>query len=117
MEDSKENIIYMIHRLEELSKVNVSNAYKLNTYDRLCELAVNSYELDKKNRKVELKDMVQYFCLWWLSNRKNMRYYTSYEKIGKLLNKNHTTVVHHISKRKPSNFYNQNIACIKDFLM
>jgi hypothetical protein len=95
---------------------NEKARYALNTYDKLCELAVSSYELNQRNRNAALKDRCQYFLLWWMSNRKYMKYYVSYMKIGELLGINHATVIHHVSKRKPTHFYSENIKCIKDFL-
>ena len=115
-----DNLLTFIHRIEsndiKNGKVAVGR-YALNSYDKLCELAVSSYSLDSKYRGAELKDRVQYFLLWWLHNKKNMKYYISYSKIGQLLGIGHATVIHHISHRKPTVNYNANILCIKDFLM
>ena len=87
-----------------------------SSYDVLAELAVSSYELDRKNRKSELKDMVQYFIKWWYSERKKMKKYNTSVAIGKLLNKDHATVLHSLKKRKPTLYYDENTACIRDFL-
>lgn len=103
------------HASEKLG--NEKARYALNTYDKLCELAVSSYELQQRNRNSVLKDRCQYFLLWWMKNRKNMKYYVTYTKIGELLGINHATVIHHVSKRKPTAMYNENIKCLKDFLM
>ena len=90
--------------------------YEVTVYDRLCELAINSYELNKVDRTASLKDKLQYFILWWFNNRGRMKAYNRYSKIAKLLNKNHATIVHHIRRRKPTLFYDINTECIKDFL-
>lgn len=86
-------------------------------YDALLELAVSSYDLRSKSRKMDLKDQMQYLCLWWSRNKHAMKKYTTLEKVGELLGgKDHATVLHHINKRKPSRNYKQNTECIKDFL-
>lgn len=115
-----DNWLTFIHNLESNQIKNGKAAggnYALNSYDKLCELAVSSYELDQKYRGAGLKDRVQYFLLWWLHNKKYMKYYNSYVRIGQLIGVGHATVIHHISHRKPTANYNANIICIKDFLM
>lgn len=87
-----------------------------STYDILAELAVSSYELDKKSRKSELKDQMQYFIKWWFSEKNKMKKYNTSVKIGKLLKKDHATVLHSLKRRKPTIFYDINTACISDFL-
>jgi hypothetical protein len=87
-----------------------------STYDLLAELAVSSYDLDKKSRKADLKDKVQYFVKWWFSEKKKMKKYKSSTAIGKLLKKDHATILHCLHRRKPTIDFDFNTACIKDFL-
>jgi hypothetical protein len=88
----------------------------ITCYDSLLELTVTSYGLDKQNRKVELKDQMQFSILWWHRNRKKFNKYKSVTKFAKLLKKDHTTVVHHYTKRKKSWDWEDNVECIRDFL-
>lgn len=87
-----------------------------STYDILAELAVSSYELDRKSRKAELKDQMQFFIKWWNSEKSKMKMYNTSVKIGQLLKKDHATVLHSLKHRKPTIFYDINTACISDFL-
>lgn len=87
-----------------------------NRYDLLAELAVSAYKLSKKSRKEDLKDRVQFFCLWWKDNKNLMGIYSSTTKLEKLLCLDHTTICHHINHRKPTIFYLDNTKCINDFL-
>jgi hypothetical protein len=85
-------------------------------YDLLCDLVVNSYRLNEKSRKAYLKDRVQFFLRWWIEHRNKMIKYRTYQKIGGLLNVDHTTIVHHLHRRKETLDYIKNTHCIKDFL-
>jgi hypothetical protein len=96
---------------------------KFTGYDHLCELAVSAYDLDTSNRKVEIKDRLHYFLLWWKRNRKYMKKYNSLTAIGGLVKKDHSNVMHYVGKenekeglRKKSAFFEENVECIKDFL-
>jgi len=93
-----------------------SNNVEMTSYDFLCELCVSSYSLDKKSRKADLKDRVQFFILWWNVNKPKMSKYNTLTKMGTLLNADHTTVLHYIKRRKPTIMYEQNVKCINDFL-
>jgi hypothetical protein len=96
--------------------INSQNEIKYSRYDFLCELAISSYKLDKKSRKSELKDTVQFFLLWWEKNKKKMNRYNTYTSIGILMKIDHSTVLHHLRKRKPTAMYTENTRCINDFL-
>jgi len=85
-------------------------------YDFLCELAVSSYKLNKKSRKADLKDTVQFFILWWKKNKKQMKKYNTLVSIAGLLCVDHTTIIHYIKRRKPTIMYEENTKCINDFL-
>jgi hypothetical protein len=95
-----------------------------SNYDKLCELAVSSYDLDSRSRKMDHQDLVTYMCIWWNSNKRFMKKYTSLASIGFILGeRDHASVYHHIrafSERKPgrkvSYKYDENIKSIKDFL-
>lgn len=111
MSDSKE-----ISPWEYWVVKNEPNGGISTSYDLLCDLAINSYGLDERRRHSNLKDMVQYFCLWWDFNRPKMRKYTTLESIGKALGIDHATVLHHIRRRKPTIDFDKNVSCLKDFL-
>jgi len=85
-------------------------------YDLLCEMVISSYALNEKRRHMDLKDRVTYFLKWWQENKNKMLKYKTTTSIGKLLDCDHTTVLHHIHKRKISRDYNKNTSCIKDYL-
>jgi len=85
-------------------------------YDVLSEMAVQSYYLDRKNRKSDLKDRVHCFILWWNKNKPKMKAYNTTISVGRLLNCDHSTVIHYLGKRKPSIMYDENTKCINDFL-
>lgn len=87
-----------------------------SAYDVMCELAVSSYKLDSSSNKQEFQDVLNFFCKWWHKNRYKTNKYRTFTKIAALLKRDHTSVSHHINKRKPSLDYNENVACIKDFL-
>lgn len=88
----------------------------ITSYDLLCDLAISSYGLDEKRRHSDLKDMVQYFCLWWEFNKRKMKRYKTLESIGAALSIDHATVLHHIRRRKPTIDFDKNVSCLKDFL-
>ena len=87
-----------------------------NRMDLLIELAVSSYELDKRSRKAELKDKVQFFIKWWYERRGFMLKYKTLESVAKLMSVDHATVLHHIKRRKPTAMYEENSRCLNDFL-
>jgi hypothetical protein len=85
-------------------------------YDRLIELAVSSYNLGKKTRKMGQKDRVQFIVVWWRDNKEKFFRYNTTTKLGALLNIDHSTVIHHYSLRKKSRRYEEETRCIKDFI-
>jgi hypothetical protein len=85
-------------------------------FDVLCEMAVSSYYLTKKSRKEDLKDRMQFFILWWNTNKDKMYAYKTTTALGGLLHCDHSTILHHIHKRKPTIMYKKNTKCINDFL-
>lgn len=102
---------------------SVKEQRKFTGYDHICELAVSAYKLDTSNRKVEIKDRLHYFLLWWKRNKNYMNKYKSLTAIGGLLKKDHSNVMHYVGKenqkkgiRKKSTEFNENVKCIKDFL-
>lgn len=96
---------------------------KFTGYDHLCELAVSAYNLDISSRKVEIKDRLHYFLLWWKRNRQWMQKYKALTAIGGLVKKDHSNVMHYVGKedekegpRKRSQNFEKHVECIKDFL-
>lgn len=85
-------------------------------FDKIAELAVSSYNLDEKTRYIEHMDQVNFFILWWQKNKGKFNTYFTASAIGRLLKKDHATVLHHCRHRKPSINYKENTSCIKDFL-
>lgn len=88
----------------------------ITSYDLLCELAISSYDLNERRRHAELKDMVQYFILWWNSNKRKTKKYRTLSAIGEALDVDHSTVLHYIRRRKPTINFDKNVECLKDFL-
>jgi chromosomal replication initiation ATPase DnaA len=93
------------------------DAFKdLSDYDKICEMVVHSYNLTHKNRKMDLIDQRQFFIFWWKENERRMKKYNTYTAIARLLKQDHATILHLLRKRKKSLDYDDNVACIKDFL-
>ena len=86
------------------------------SYDILCEMAVSSYYLNKRSRKADLKDRVHCFLIWWTKNKRLMKSYNTTTTIGRLLNVDHSTVIHMLKRRKQTIMYEDNTKCISDFL-
>ena len=89
---------------------------EITCYDYVLELAVRSYNLNKKSRKQELKDKVQFTLTWWHINKKCFNKYKSVTKVGQLFNMHHTNIVHHYKHRKKSSVWDKSTECISDFL-
>jgi phage head maturation protease len=98
--------------------LNNGHVKGLTAYDRLLELAVNSYDIRSKNRKQKRMDIKHYLILWWVENREKGSFatYTSTTRLGELINADHSTVLHFIHHRKKTINYEKNVECIKDFL-
>jgi len=92
------------------------NSNKAFYYDRLLELAVSSYDLDKKTRKMGHKDRVQFVLVWWFDNKNKFYKYQTLVSVAKLFKITHGTVIHHYSRRKPSRYYERETECVKDFI-
>lgn len=99
-----------------IENLQISSERRLSVYDRLCELAVSQYNLDQRGRKMDFKDRCQFFFRWWFQNKSKMFFYSSYSEIGRLCKIDHATVIHHVRVRTPSLDFEDNTACIKDFL-
>lgn len=99
-----------------------------SAYDKICERVVDAYEINTKCRKVEHKDRLHFFLLWWWRNKRYMKDYSSKSSIAKLIKKDHATIIHYVGKtnsvtgkheegaRKKSMNFDENVKCIKDFL-
>lgn len=85
-------------------------------YDKLLEMVVSSYDLDKKTRKMGQKDRVQFIIRWWEKRKEKFIKYNTTTKIGVLLNIDHSTIVYHYKSRKQSRIYEEETRCIKDFI-
>ena len=93
-------------------------------YDKLCELAVSTYQLNNRNRDPNRLDLITFFLIWWDKNKRFMKKYNSLKSIGEHLGgRSHRTVLFHLNAfsdqyegRKVSSYYKQNVECIRDFL-
>jgi hypothetical protein len=85
-------------------------------YDRLLELTISSYSLDKKTKKMGQKDRVHFLVLWWHKHKNKFKKYNTTIKIGIALEIHHATVIHYYKNRKISRIYEEETKCIKDFI-
>lgn len=90
--------------------------HEIRAYDKLLELAVSSYELETKNRRIEYIDMRHFVINWWIKNRIRFKRYNNYEKIGELLKMDHSSVSYYLNRRKKSLLYDYNTESLRDFL-
>lgn len=84
--------------------------------DRVAELAVSSYNLNTRDRHEEYMDRKHCFIMWWNQNRGKFKIYYTITSLAKLLNMNHSTVIHHLRTRKKSFRFDENVKCLLDFL-
>lgn len=98
---------------EHWIKLNTDKAFY---YDRLLELVVNSYSLDKRTRKMGHKDRVQFVVIWWFDNKNKFYKYQTLTSVAALFKIHHATIIHHYSRRKPSRYYEKETECVKDFI-
>lgn len=89
----------------------------VTNYDFIIELAVSSYKLNEKTRKLNITDMRHCLISWWIKNKKKFKRYNTTTRVGDLMNLTHCTVVHYSKHRKKSFNYNQNTECLHDFLI
>lgn len=85
-------------------------------YDYLLELAINSYSLMKKSRKMGHIDRVHYIVMWWYKHKNKFKKYNTTIKLGIALEIHHATVIHYYKRRKISRIYEEETKCIKDFI-
>jgi dsDNA-binding SOS-regulon protein len=88
----------------------------VTAYDKIMELAVSSYDMTSKSRKQYKMDIKHYLVLWWVENKEEFLAYNSTIAVGKLLDIDHSTVIHFMYHRKKTINYEKNVECIKDFL-
>jgi hypothetical protein len=92
------------------------NALTNGPLDKIAELAVSSYNLKTKDRFEECMDRKHCFIMWWDKNRSRFIKYSTVTSLAKLLDMNHSTIIHHMRKRKKSFRFNDNVKCLVDFL-
>ena len=92
------------------------NELNNDSFDKIAELAISSYDLKTKDRHEECMDRKHCFIMWWDQNRDKFNKYYTVTSLAKLLNINHATVIHHMRKRKKSFRFERNTKCLKDFL-
>lgn len=85
-------------------------------HDKLLELAIDSYDIRSKSRKMERIDVKHFLVLWWIKNKRQFRKYRTMSALAKLLNVDHATINHYEKHRKKSRLFNDNTQCINDFL-
>jgi hypothetical protein len=96
----------------------VNNGHMRGTtiHDRLLEMAVDSYGIRNKSRKMDLMDKKQFIVLWWKKNQDMFNDYHTMTALAHLTGFDHATINHHEKHRKKSKNYVMNTSCIKDFL-
>ena len=85
-------------------------------YDYLLELAIISYSLMKKTRKMGHIDRVHYIVIWWHKHKNKFKKYNTTIKLGIELEIHHSTVIYYYKRRKKSRIYEEETKCIKDFI-
>tara|TARA_R110002153_G_scaffold380_4_gene1884 strand:+ start:2731 stop:3051 length:321 start_codon:yes stop_codon:yes gene_type:complete len=85
-------------------------------FDQVMELAVSSYELDKKGRAQIKIDKKHFLVIWWKKNQNQFKKYKTMTNFSKLMRVHHSTINHLNKHRTPSLNYKENVECIKDFL-
>jgi hypothetical protein len=88
----------------------------MSAHDRLLEMAIDSYGIRDKNRKMEIIDRKHFLVLWWKKNQDLLNKYNTMTSLARLININHATVNHYEKHRKKSRLFNENTDCIRDFL-
>ena len=98
-------------------KVRFSIGPNYSSYDKLIDLAISQYKLNRRNQHREVCDKIHYLVDWWHRNSFFMKKYKSQGEIGIALGgRKSCSINHYINKRKRSNEFDSNTACIKDFL-
>lgn len=87
-----------------------------SAHDRLLEMAVDSYNVWSKSRKMDIIDRKHFLVLWWKQNQDYLNKYHTMKAFGELINIDHATVNHYEKHRKKSRLFNDNTDCIRDFL-
>jgi hypothetical protein len=88
----------------------------MSAHDRLLEMAIDSYGIRDKNRKMEIIDRKHFLVLWWKKNQDYLNKYNTMTSLARLINVNHATINHYDKHRKKSRLFNDNTDCIRDFL-
>ena len=96
--------------------VNNGHLKGATVYDRLLEMAVHSYDIRNKSRKLDLVDRKHFVVLWWKNNKEKLNIYKTMMAMATLMSCDHATINHYEKHRKKSADYELNTACIKDFL-
>jgi maltooligosyltrehalose synthase len=96
--------------------VNNGHIKGSTVYDRLLEMAVNSYDIRNKSRNQKLVDRKHFLVLWWKKHQDKLNTYRTMTSLSELIGFDHATVNHYEKHRKKSRDYEMNIECIKDFL-
>jgi hypothetical protein len=96
--------------------LNNGHSNEMSAHDRLLEMAIDSYGIRDKNRKMEIIDRKHFLVLWWKKNQDYLNKYNTMTSLARLININHATVNHYEKHRKKSRLFNENTDCIRDFL-
>lgn len=92
-----------------------SNGYA-QSHDDILEYVISQFP-DIKDRCQDRCDVKQYIILWWNDNKDKFKKYNSTIKIAGIFKfDNHTSVLHYISRRKPTNRYEYNITKVKNII-
>jgi hypothetical protein len=96
--------------------INNGHSNDMSMLDKLLELAVNSYDVGTKSRKMDIIDRKHFLVLWWEEHKDYFTKYHTLTSLGILINIDHATVIHYKKRRKKSRLFNDNTKCIRDFL-
>ena len=109
------------YRNEHYKSVNKNQG---KDYDFVIEKTIRKFNLDYKSRKQYLKDQVHYLLMWWKKNSFRTKKYKTLEKIGEILNIDHSNVIHYIGKmgeegygrRIVSPYFATNVIDVSEFI-
>jgi hypothetical protein len=96
--------------------LNNGHSNDKSAHDRLLEMAIDSYGIRNKHRKMELIDRKHFLVLWWKKNKDHLNKYNTMTSLARLIQLNHSTINHYEKHRKKSRLFNENTDCIRDFL-
>lgn len=87
-----------------------NNELKFTECDDMLDFLVNEFNLDKKSRKQNLIDQRQFVALWAVRHKLEFKKYGNNNSLAKKLGlKEHSSITHLTSYRKPTISYEKNV--------